>query len=158
PFGNVLIRDCSYVMDRQRVLQISHSQDLHAMQQAENRRKAEIEKIEDEKSKLRNVITKLRNERAALQTKRESIGREIRSHEEAAADLVKTRESLESWTEKAQQESEYPELVGSKNRLDEVVTEIQKLEARLTTLLQKHDQNRQLLASIFSRAVQAVLS
>jgi hypothetical protein len=158
PFGNVLIRDCSYVMDRQRVLQISHSQDLHAMQQAENRRKAEIEKIEDEKSKLRNVITKLRNDRAALQTKRESIGREIRSHEEAAADLVKTRESLESWTEKAQQESEYPELVGSKNRLDEVVTEIQKLEARLTTLLQKHDQNRQLLASIFSRAVQAVLS
>jgi len=158
PFGNVLIRDCSYVIDRQRVLQISESQDLNAMREAENRRKAEIEMIEDEKSKMRRVITKLGNDRAALQTKREAIGREIRSHEEAAADLIKTRESLELWTEKAQQESEYPELLRSKNRLDEVVTEIQNLETRLTTLLQKHDQNRQLLASIFSRAVQAVLS
>ncbi|HSS21241.1 MAG TPA: hypothetical protein VLL54_14300 [Pyrinomonadaceae bacterium] len=158
PFGNVLIRDCSYVIDRQRVLQISESQDLHVMRDAENKRKAEIEKIEDEKSKFRNVITKLHNDRAALQAKRESVGREIRSHEDAAADLIKTCESLELWTTKAQQESEYPELVRSKTRLEEVVTEIQKLETRLMALLQKHDQNRQLLASIFSRAVQAVLS
>lgn len=158
PFGNVLIRDCSYVIDRQRVLQIGQSQDLHAMKEAEDKRKAEIERIEDEKTKLRNVINRLSVHRAALQTKRESIGREIRSHEDDAADLIKIYEALESWAEKAQQESEYPELLSSKNRLDEVVSEIQKLETKLTDLLRKHDQNRQLLALIFSRAVQAVLS
>jgi hypothetical protein len=158
PFGNVLIRDCSYVIDRQRVLQIGQSQDLNAMKEAEDKRKAEIERIEDEKTKLRNVINRLSVHRAALQTKRESIGREIRSHEDAAADLIKIYEALESWAEKAQQESEYPELLSSKNRLDEVVSEIQKLETKLTGLLRKHDQNRQLLALIFSRAVQAVLS
>lgn len=158
PFGDVLIQECSYVIERQKVLQIRQLQDVHAMQEAENKRKAQMERIELEKLTLRESIKLLGDSRSNLQVGRDGIGREIRTHEEETAGLIRAREALELWTQRAEQESEHPELSLIRKRLDQVTAEIEKLESKLTTLLQKHDQNRQLLASIFSHAVREVLS
>jgi hypothetical protein len=158
PFGNVLIRECNYVIERQKLLQISQLQDVRAMQQAESKRKSEMDGIELEKLTLRDSIKAMRNNRADLQTKRDSIGNEQRKSQEESSSLIRAREALELWTRRIEQESDYPELSRTRKRLDQVTGEIEKLETKLTSLLQKHDQNRQLLASIFSRAVQAVLS
>ena len=44
--GGVVFRDCNYIQDRQRILQITELQDARAMEQAEARRAEERKKIE----------------------------------------------------------------------------------------------------------------
>ncbi len=158
PFGDVLIRECSYVLNRQKILQITQFQDVHAMEDAETRRRNEVEKIEMAKQILREAIQSLENERRQLQATRNSLGIERRKQSEEARDLGRTLDALEKWTQSSEQDSGYPELIHMRGRLDRINGESERLEKDLAGLLRQHDRNRQLLASIFSAAVRAVLS
>lgn len=158
PFGGVLIRECNYVVDRQGILQITQYQDARAMEQAEAKRENEKQKIERAKVDLREAIQKLGQGRHALQARRDSIDTELSKKGEELRDLAKTREALQAWTESSEQESSYPELKLLRERVDEISRQSERLEGDLTKLLQQHDRNRQLLASIFSAAVRSVLS
>lgn len=158
PFGDVLIRDCSYVVNRQKILQITQFQDVRAMEDAETRRRNEVEKIEMAKQDLRDAIESLENERRQLQATRNTLGIERRKQSEEARDLGQTLAALEKWTQSSKQDSGYPELTLLRERLDGINRECERLEEDLTGLLHQHDRNRQQLASIFSAAVRAVLS
>lgn len=158
PFGGVLIRECSYVVDRQGKLRIIHLQDAHLMEQAEAKRTEETKKIEQAKSHLREVIQEQLQRRQDLQAKRDSLGTELREKGEALRDLKQARAALETWAQRRDQGTGYDELVHLRQKLDDTSREIEKLDRELTDLLRQHDANRELLASIFSGAVRAVLS
>lgn len=158
PFGDVLIQDCSYVVNRQKTLQISQFQDVRAMRDAETKRKNEVEKIERAKQDLREAIQSLDSERRQLQARRDSLGIEVRKESGEARDLAQTLDALVKWAQSSDQDSAYPELIRMRERLDGINGESERLEIDLTGLLRQHDRNRQLLASIFSAAVRAVLS
>ena len=77
PFGGVLIRECSYVVDRQGLLQITQVQDAHSMKQLEAKRTEESQKIELAKSALLESIRRLDGQRRDLQAKRGSLETEF---------------------------------------------------------------------------------
>lgn len=158
PFGGVLVQKCSYVVDRQSILQITQLQDARAMERAEATRTEEIRKIARAKLDLRESIPRLHQQRRDLQTKRDSLRTEQRKRREQLLDLKQARESLEAWTQRSAQGLGYEELSGLREKLGESNHEIERLDKELTDLLSQHDQSRELLASIFSAAVRSVLS
>jgi len=158
PFGGVLIRECSYVTDRQNTLRITELQDVHAMEQAEARREEEKRRIETAKSGLRASIEELRRQRGDLQAKRESLEAALRKDERETHELRRARESLETWTQRRDQGAGYEELVSLRQKLDGMNHQIEEIEQELTGLLRQHDENRERLGAIFSAVVRSVLS
>lgn len=157
PFGGVLFRECSYVIDRQGTLRITQFQDAQAMEQAEAKRSEEMQKIEKAKSDLRDNIQRLQRQRTDLQAKRDTGRADLREKRQETHDLKRTREGLEVWTQRRDQGTGYEVLVRLRQDFDDTTREIQRLEKDLTSLLRQHDANRGRLASIFSGAVRAVL-
>lgn len=158
PFGNVLIRECSYVVDRQSILRTSQLQDAHAMEQAEAKRADERQKIERAKSDLHMITQDLHQQRRDLQTQRDLLGMEISKRRNDVRDLKLIGEALETWSQTLDQGTGYEELRRRRETLDEINRQIERLDKELTNLLSQHDQNRDQLASIFSAAVRSVLS
>jgi len=157
PFGDVLFRECSYVVDRQGKLRITQLQDAHAMKQAEAKRTEEKQRIEGVKSDLLTTVELLQNRRRNLQARRDSLGTKYRKKRQELHDLKQAREALETWTQRRNQGIGYEELACLRQKLDDTSSRIEKLEKDLIGLLRQHDSNREWLASIFSGAVRAVL-
>lgn len=158
PFGGVLIQKCSYVVNRQNILQITQLQDVREMERAEGTRTEEVQKIEREKLGLRENIQNLRQQIQGLQATRGLLRAKQGKQREELLELRQARESLETWTQRSAQGLGYEELSRLREKLDEINREIEGLDKELTNLLSQHDQNRELLASIFSAAVRSVLS
>jgi hypothetical protein len=157
PLGNVVFRDCTHIQERQRVLHITELQDAHAMEQAEARRVEEQQRVEKDKAELRNVIEILKRQMSDLHGKRDSIGKEVLEKRQELNDLRHAREELETWTQRRDIGAGYEEILSLQQKLGSTSLEIEKLERELTDLLLQHDSNRDLLNSIFSGAVRAVL-
>jgi len=158
PLGNVVFRDCSHIQKLQSILQMTEHQDAHAMKQAEDKRKEEKKRIENDKSDLQATIDRLQSQRSDLQKKRESLGKKFREKEQKSHDLKRTCESLGIWTKRLDREVGYEELVHLRKELNDTNRAIEKHEKELTGLLRKHDANSERLSAIFSGAVRAVLS
>lgn len=158
PFGGVLIRDCSYVIDRQNTLRITQLQDAHAMEQAEASRNEETQRIERAKAEIRETIESFQHERGGHQAKRDSLVSELREKRQELSELRRCRVQLETWTQRRDQGVGYEALSSLRGTLEGVVAEMEQLESELTDLLRQHDANRDLLAAIFSKAVRAVLT
>jgi len=158
PLGDVVFRDCSYIQDRQRILQITELQDAHAMEQAEARRAEECKKIEDEKDRLRKAIEQIKEERQSALEKRDALMARIREQRDSIRDLQRTRDELAMWMEKRDRSGGYGELDLLRRKLDTMESAIVKVENELSELLRQHDENRERLAAIFSGAVRSVLS
>jgi len=156
--GRVLVRDCSYVRNSQRVLKITELQDIHAMRQAEAGRVKEQRLIEEEKKRIRESSEQASGLRKYVLKERSTLLAHVREQRELLRDLGRTRESLEIWTQKLDKSTGSNELDLLRQKLDVVESEIADIENALTKILRLHDNNRELLQSIFSGIVRSVLS
>lgn len=158
PFGGVLVQDCTYVVRRRESLQITQLQDAHAMEQAEAKRVEAQTALDGQRKRVQDEITRLIKERGALQVKRDALSAGIRAKREEIRDVKNARDQLATWTERRSKTGEYKELDDCQKNLKNVTEKIEKLEVRLNKLLTQHDENRNLIASVFSGAVRSVLS
>lgn len=158
PLGDVIINDCSYIQDRQRILQITKLQDAHAMEQAEARRDEERRKIDEKKVVLRREIEHLKEGRQRTCEKRDALMARVREQRDAMRDLERSHDELVIWRQRKDNRGGYDELDLLRRKLDSVETEIAKIEKDLIALIRQHDENRERLAAIFSGAVRSVLS
>ena len=156
--GNVLYSQCEYVQERQRVLKFTQLQDARAMEQAEAKGTEAQQALAAQKKQIADSLTQLRSERERLQSDRDRLWPDIRNRREEIRDLKHARDQLATWTERRSRAGEYKELDDCQKNLTEVTGKIDKLEVHLNRLLAQHDGNRDLVASIFSGAVRAVLS
>jgi len=157
PFGAVVIHECTHVQNRQRLLRVAQIQDAHAMEQAEATRDEERKRVEEERGQLQKSIEELKSTLQESTLKRDTVLVDIRKKRDQLHDLVNVRDELEVWMKKKDEPGVYAELDRLRQRLDDAEGEITKTEESLSVLLREHDQNRELLASIFSCAVRAVL-
>ena len=158
PVGGVLIRECTHVQERQRVLEITQLQDTHAMEQAEARREDERKRIEEQKANLRGIVEKLKGERQTLIAERTSLLADMRTKYDELRELQRTRDELDAWTKRRDDPDGYEDLHHLRQQLYKTENEIAKTEKDLAELLRQHDENRERLAAIFSGAVRSVLS
>ena len=158
PFGGVLIRECTYVMAQQRILQMTQIQDAEMMAQAESKRKAASERAEKAKADMRASIGLLQSRRNALALERDRLQVEIREVSQELRDLVRTRENLEVYRKMLDQGTGSQGLKNLRRRHSETDDAIGRLESELAILLARHDDSRKRLASIFDEAVRSVLS
>ena len=158
PLGAVVFRDCSYIKDRQRILQITELQDAQAMEHAKARRAEVCKNIEDEKDRLRKAIEQIKEKRQHALEKRDALMARIRKQRDSIRDLEHTRDELAMWMEKRDRSGGYKELDLLLRKLDTVESKIVKIENELSELLRQHNKNRERLAAIFSGAVRSVLS
>ncbi|TAK31053.1 MAG: hypothetical protein EPO21_18275 [Chloroflexota bacterium] len=158
PFGDVLIRNCAHVQDRQRILQIAKLQDAHAIEQAEVRRGEERRKIAEWKVDLRKEMERIKKEQQDALERRKALVVHASAQRDSARDLERTRNGLVIWMQKRDGSGGYEELDLLRRKLDATEIEIAKVENELAKLLRQHDENRERLAAIFSWAVRSVLS
>ncbi len=158
PWGGILIKDCSEVEKRRSTLQITALQDTHAMEQAEARRADTQAALEKQKTELEQSISCFRQEQQTLKVKRDALLAGIREKRDDLRDLKRSEEQLVMWTERQSRPGEFKELDDCREKLKETAEKIEKTEKRLAKLLEQHATNRDLLASIFSGAVKAVLT
>ncbi len=158
PFGNVLIRECSYVQRRQRILQITELQDAREIKMAETGRIEERKRIEEENERLRGTIKGIREEYGKTLKKRDILTTQIREKQEALHNLERVLDELVTWMQRRDQAGEYEEISQLRRKIDAVNSEIIKIESELTDLMQRHEKNRALIGSIFSGTVHSVLS
>ena len=156
--GDVLFRDCNYVHQRQRLLHLTKLQDAHAMDQAEANRAAEREKIGEQKSRIRETIAILQQKRQDATAKRDALLTVMREKRDAMRDLRRARNELELWSRRRDEPGVHDDLLYLRQKLDAAEAEITKIEKELIDLLRQHDENREQLAAIFSKAVRSVLS
>jgi hypothetical protein len=158
PFGSVLIRECSYVQQRQRILQITELQDAREMKMAETRRIEESKRIEEGKERHRETIKKIREEYEKALEKRDVLTVQTREKREALSNLERVFDELVIWMQKRDRPGGYEEIDQLRRKIGAVDSEIIKIEKELTDLLQRHEDNRALIGSIFSGIVHSVLS
>lgn len=156
--GGVIFRDCNYIQDRQRILQITELQDARTMEQAEARRAEERKKIEDEKVHLQKSIDQIKEDLRIARERRDGIMARIREQQDSIRNLQRTRDDLAMWMQKRDRSGGYEELDLLRSKLASVEVEIASIEKELSALLRQHDENRERLAAIFSGAVRSVLS
>lgn len=155
--GGVLYRDCSYVQDRQQVLQITQGQDARSMEQAEAKRAAEEAKVTKARTEVQEELARLRTELTTRQEKRRTLVSEARGERESLRDLTLVHQELVNWSKKHDGIEDDPGLDRCRNDLDSVATKIKTTDAALSELIRQHETHRALLASIFSAAVRSVL-
>ncbi len=156
--GGILYRDCQHVQKRHNVLEIKEHQDVKAMKQAEAEQAVESQRFEDQKQHIAKEIENLARERQALQKKRDALMAGIGEKREYLRDLKNAYDGLKTWISKRDQPGGFGEIDECREKLETTTTLVKDLEQQLTKLLTKHNENRDLLASIFSGAVRAVLS
>lgn len=156
--GGIMYQECDYVKKQQESLQITQLQDAHAMEQAEAKQAETKKNIEEQKGSLNQQLVRLSKERQAFQTKRDVLWLGVREKQHNLRDLKRMKENLVMWTERQVRPGEFRELDDYRKKLKKTVVKIEKTEKRLANLLEQHADNRDLLASIFSDSVKAVLT
>lgn len=156
--GGILYRDCEQVKKLQQVLQISQLQDVKAMKEAEAERTALQHQLEQQKQQIRIKFENLARERQKLHIKRDALLVGIGEKREHLRDLKSAHDGLKTWTAKRDQSVSSKEIDECRQKLETTANRIKDLEQLLTKLLAEHNESRDLLASIFSGAVRAVLS
>jgi len=158
PLGDVIFNDCSYIQDRQRILQITELQDARAMKRAEAKRAEEIQKIEEKKAALQKDRERIEEERKNIRKKRAALMAQIQKQQDLMSDIARTRDELVTWIEKRDKPGGYEELDSLRRQLKLVEKDSEKFERELGAQIRQHDENRKRLTAIFSRAVRSVLS
>ena len=155
--GDVLYSACTYVKERQGVLQFTQLQDARVMQQTQSEKAKKQEQLNNEKERISREIKSFRETRDVATSKRDAIQAEIRETRENLRDLDRAFQELKSWSEKADAQTAYPRLEECRKKHENTTKNIEALEKDLGKLLIDHDSNQKLLASIFSASVRSVL-
>ena len=158
PYGGVIVRECNYFKDRQRIFQISEIQDSRALEQAEAERAEERRKIDVEKDNIRKEILRINGNRQKALEMRNSLMALTREQQELMSDIERSHDELVIWMQRRDGLGGYEELNLLRQKLDSTEKEIARFEKELAALLRQHDENRKRLATIFSGAVRSVLS
>ncbi len=77
----------------------------------------------------------------------------VREEEDRLRELESVRKELDSWLRRRDEPDSYQELKQSRGELVTAKDNIETLEAKLSKLLRKHDDNQETLQKIFSAAV-----
>lgn len=155
--GGILYRDCEQVRNLQRNLQISQLQDAKSLREDKIKRTAIQSDLKQQIQQIENELKKLEQKRQSLQLKRDAMMAGINEKKEHFRDLKNTCDGLKNWIAKYDQ-GDYREINECRKNLESTAERIKDLEQQLTKLLSEHNESRDLLASIFSGAVRAVLS
>lgn len=158
PFGGILVSDCDHVINRQSSLSMSEFQDAKAMKVAEAVYVEESRKIEEQRASLQTNIDQLKDRRQTLQANRRNLITRIMRIQETLHDLLRTKDELIQWMGKQSRSDEFNEISDLHSKLNVTETEIAKIEEELAKMLLHHNQNRDLLATILSKIVRAVIS
>jgi hypothetical protein len=156
--GDTLYTECTYVQNRQQILQMAHQQDARSMKQTQLIRIAQQNKIETEKTRMTNEIDRVRTERAAVTKKRDDIQSKLRVKRENLRDMDNAFTELQKWAQYSSFPDGFQKLGTCQKNLEKTTRAIARLEKELGTLLTEHDTSKKLLASIFSASVRSVLS
>jgi len=156
--GGVLFRDCTHIQKRQSLLQITEAQDAQAMRRAQAERAEEMQRLEEDRAECMRDIRRLQTGRADALSRRDGLRTEIDRKRDGLRDLTGARDQLDSWIQSRDRPGGYEGLDSVRQQLHDTEREIERTERQLAGLLGRHDRNRRLLESIFSAAVQAVLS
>lgn len=157
PFGGVLVQECSYFINRQKILKITDLKDAQLMKQAEERRNEELGRIEVIKKRIQSDIDIISKQREQAIIKRDFLQSHVINQREKLRDLINTYKDLLSWIEKHDRPAENEELNMLRKKHEAVEKKIVTIENELAKLLQQHKANRELLGSIFSGIVRSVL-
>jgi hypothetical protein len=156
--GDTLYTECTYVQNRQQILQMTHHQDVRSMKQAQIHKMEQQKKIEAAKAQLTNEIERVRTERAVVTKKRDAVQSQLRVKREDLRDMENAFSELQKWAQKSSNPEGFPQLGACQKNLEKTTKAIAELEKELGALLTEHDTSRKLLATIFSASVRAVLS
>jgi hypothetical protein len=156
--GNVLYQDCEYVQKRQGNLVLTEFQDAQAMENAEKKRKDAENELNAQIKAMRDEGARLTKERERLQSQRKTLRGNIADKEKELQGIQNAHAQLALWLVRNEMPGEYKDLDVCQDSLKSTLEKIERLEAELTVLLAKHDDNRKQIGSIFSGAVRAVLS
>lgn len=155
--GGILYRDCDQVKKLQRILQFTQLQDAKAMKEAEIKRTALQSDLKKQIQQIQSKFKSLEQKRQSLQLKRDAMMAGISEKREHLHDLKNTYDGLKNWIAKYDR-GDYKEVEQCRKNLETNARRIKELEKKLIKLLSEHNESRDLLASIFSGAVRAVLS
>jgi hypothetical protein len=158
PFGDITLRECSYIKNRQQILNITQLQDRKLLEQIESLRNIECIKIKEQKEYIQKRIEDLLQEKGYASKKRDELYEKIRINEKIISNLSDTFNELEKWIDKRDKPGGYPEIDSLRQKLKNNEAEINKIENELNTLIQQHSNNRELLSIIFSAAVLSVIT
>ncbi|MCL4502404.1 MAG: hypothetical protein M1438_11220 [Deltaproteobacteria bacterium] len=158
PYGGVIVRECHYFKDRQKIFKISELQDSRALKQAEADRAEERRKIDVEKDNIRKEILRINGIRQKAVEMRNTVIARLREQQQLMRDIKYSHDELVIWMQRRDGLGEYEELNLLRGKLDATEKEITRFEKELSALLRQHDENRKRLAAIFSGAVRSVLS
>ncbi len=157
PFGGIIIRDCSYVKDRQSTIKVADFQDARQREQAEARRAEEIQKQQEAQSALASDIKVLKAQRDTTQAERDRTASILLDHDRQARKLQESNEALQGWLVRKLAGQESDILIRLREEQSRLTNQIGALESNLVAVAQQHNQNLEALTAIFSGAVQSVL-
>ena len=158
PFCDVLVRECTYIQERQRILQLTELQDVRTMEQTADRCDEERRRIDEEKAHIQESIKRIGEKQQSALKKRKTLLAYNREQHDLLRDLERTYNELVAWIQKRDRLDGYEELNLLRRKSDTMGSEIAKIEKELAGLLRQHDHNREILGSIFSGIVRRVLS
>ena len=156
--GGVLYRDCTHIADRQASLKLTQLQDAHAMEQAEAKRADAQGALVSHQQQLELSLKSLTRERVTLIDKRDSLTATRDSVRNDITELRDARRQFIEWNSRKDKPGEFEALDECRKQLKETEGKVTQLTSDLNNLLAQHDSSRELIASIFSGAVKAVLT
>lgn len=156
PFGNVLIRNCTHVKDRQALLS-RPDKDAKLTQEELAAREAEKKKVAAELAQLESNIEKTQATITAKVNQQQTERKLIDAQDREAEALTATLESLVIWTERAATPDKFEKLTLLSKEIEILRNQIEQKQQALNKLLAEHDETRDLLSRIFSACAKQVL-
>lgn len=157
PLGDVLVRDCGHVKNRQGRLQLSEIHDNRALAKAKELQDQERLKVKKEVERLKANVRQLSLKKQEVTAQRDSRKKERQKKEEELRNLQRIYHDLEFWIEQRDRPGGYEHIEHLQQELNGINQRIVETENELTNLLAQHSKNRDLLTTIFSAAVRSVL-
>ena len=157
PYGDVLIGECKYVLDRQTLLKQNAIKDTHALEQMEAKRASERAKITLQQKVLRQSIQANELKRTKLTNRQNVLVVEIAQKKTAPASLDADLENMKSWKSRQEAPDQYAKLQGQMTAIEGFRKQVEAKKDDLNLLLAEHDANRDLLNTNFSTAARRVL-
>lgn len=157
PYGNLLVGNCSHVIDRQSLLsakvaggKIPNTQELEI-------RERERQKVDSQITELKKTINGLDSEIANLTKKQTTLKISTEARTRLTNDLQTCLSELITWTERASNPQKFDKLKTKTREIESLKGEITTKQAALNKLIAEHDDNRDLLSLIFSASAKSVL-
>jgi hypothetical protein len=157
PYGDVLIKDCSHVRERQ--LKLSPPGNLNPVADPKELELREVErkKVESQIDELTQAIKRLEEEVTELSQKSEALTRKKTECSSIKTGLSKDLSELTLWTRRADNPRAFEKMADKAKEIELLRGQIEVQQAALNQLITEHDENRDLLSKIFSASAKSVL-